>query len=160
MASWWPRRPSQPPRDAPISQGQREARALGRQLSRTPEDAHPEDPTPGAQQGAPYGAYGLIEPLNDGEIHVRFEELVAKALSRISASHFTFDDTAITQAYLTAVGRGVTVDIVLDAGQSSHASSNSENERIVELLEGGVRVKSATAQMGRRVCHQKRHVFA
>ena len=99
VATCWPRRPSAPPRDTPISEGQKEARALGRKLGRTPEDGHPKDPTPGALQGAPFGTYGLLEPLNDSEIHCRFEELVAKASHRNLASLFTFDDRSITQAY-------------------------------------------------------------
>ena len=124
-------------------------------MSRTPEDVRPDDPTPGAQQGAPFGTYGLTEPLNDGEIHIRHEELVAKAALHIFASHFAFDDTAITQAYLEAASRGASVQLVIDAGQSVHASNNSENERIVELLRGGVEVKTAAGADGRRMCHQK-----
>ena len=39
--------------------------------------------------------------------------------------------------------------------QSSHAASSSQNERLVELIEGGVQLKMATSYKGRRMCHQK-----
>ena len=155
----WPLRPSLPPPAVPMSPGHREALELGRPASRNPEDIRPEDPTPGAQPGAPFGTYALTEPLNDGAIHIRREELVNKAAMHVFASHFTFDDPGITQAYLEAVRRGVSVQLVLDAGQAVHASSNSENARIVEMIRGGVQIKTAAGADGRRMCHQKRLVI-
>ena len=47
------------------------------------------------------------------------------------------------------------VQVVMGESQSSHAASSSQNERLVELLEAGVQLKTAASNKGRRMCHQK-----
>ena len=114
-----------------------------------------DDPTPLARPGGPYAAYTLAEPLNDSEIHARFAELVARASNLVFASHYTFDDTMITEAYLAAARRGVSVQLVMDGQQSNTSSSKTQNARIVDLLHAGVVMKIALSHKGRNMCHQK-----
>ena len=60
---------------------------------------------------ASYDVDALVEPLNDSEIRQRFLKLVGEAKHTVLATHYTFDDLDVVQAYKAAVARGVSVQV-------------------------------------------------
>ena len=124
-------------------------------------------PLPNIGESAPqpadfFAEYGNLELLLDGQYMNRVVELAHKmpdALSFIWATHYTFDDMDLTEAYCAAAQRGVEVNVVLDKGQATGSSSKNQGARMRACVEKGVHLRIGQPCQGRHTVHQKSYVF-
>ena len=110
--------------------------------------------TPGSASGGT-PRYPEIEALNDSQYHEMLVTLVNQADAEIFASHYTFDDVELVDAYSKAAKKGLDVRLVLDRGQQERASCNAQNARVVELIEAGVKIRLGRPDRSRFTVHQK-----